>query len=54
MTLEPGDIISLGAFDQMPEFPLRDVDLAADGGKTAVIISPQLGRLETSIAVLPG
>lgn len=51
MTLEPGDVISLGAFDQLPEFPLRDVDLAAGGGQLAVIASPQLGRLENRVTL---
>lgn len=54
MTLEPGDILSLGAFDQMPDFPFRDVDLSENGGGTAVVAvaePAQIDPLETQFVV---
>jgi 2-keto-4-pentenoate hydratase/2-oxohepta-3-ene-1,7-dioic acid hydratase in catechol pathway len=45
LTFEPGDILSLGAVDQSPEFPMRDVDLVADGGRTVYVDGGELGEL---------
>jgi len=55
ITLEPGDILSLGAFDQMEEFPFRDVDLSRNGGERSVVstVAPaQLAPLENSFTLL--
>jgi 2-keto-4-pentenoate hydratase/2-oxohepta-3-ene-1,7-dioic acid hydratase in catechol pathway len=54
MTLEPGDVLSIGALDQVDEFPMRDVDLAARGAQVTVVSSPQLGRLETKLTLADG
>lgn len=54
MTLEPGDVLSIGALDQVAEFPMRDVDLAASDAQVTVVSSPQLGRLETRLTLADG
>lgn len=54
MTLEPGDVLSIGALDQVAEFPMRDVDLAASDAQVTVVSSPQLGRLETRLVLVDG
>ena len=46
ITLDPGDIVSLGALDQMEEFPFRDVDLTRNGGETSVVSVTEPGGLE--------
>lgn len=48
MTLEPGDVLSLGAVDQSPDFPMRDVDLADRGGRTVHVDGGELGELQAS------
>jgi len=48
MTLEPGDVLSLGAVDQSPDFPMRDVDLADRGGRTVHVDGGELGELRAS------
>lgn len=48
MTLEPGDVLSLGAVDQSPDFPMRDVDLADRGGRTVYVDGGELGELRAS------
>lgn len=52
ITLEPGDVVSLGQFTQMPDFPLRAVDAAAEGMGRIVISCPQLGDLETAVTLV--
>lgn len=54
ITLEPGDVISLGQFTQQPGFPLRSVDAAAEGMGRVVISCPQLGELETTVTLVDG
>jgi 2-keto-4-pentenoate hydratase/2-oxohepta-3-ene-1,7-dioic acid hydratase in catechol pathway len=54
MTLDPGDILSCGAFDQMPDFPLRNVDLATDGGQTSDIWAEHVGHLITHVELQDG
>jgi 2-keto-4-pentenoate hydratase/2-oxohepta-3-ene-1,7-dioic acid hydratase in catechol pathway len=49
VTFEPGDVLSLGCFKNLPDFPLRDVDAAAEGRRTLVVTSPQLGELVTHV-----
>jgi len=48
LTFEPGDILSLGAMDQSPDFPMRDVDLADGGGRTIRVDGGELGQLQAS------
>lgn len=52
ITLEPGDIVSLGAFSHQPDFPLRSVDLAAPENRVVRISSDQLGTLETRLTLV--
>ena len=49
ITLEPGDVVSLGAFTHQPDFPLRSVDLAAPGNRIVAITADELGTLETRL-----
>lgn len=52
VTFEPGDVLSLGCFANLPDFPLRNVDAAAEGRRKLVVTSPQLGELVTHVNVL--
>jgi 2-keto-4-pentenoate hydratase/2-oxohepta-3-ene-1,7-dioic acid hydratase in catechol pathway len=52
ITLDPGDVVSLGCFKQIPEFPLRLVDAASPGREKLIVFSPQLGRLETTVKLV--
>jgi 2-keto-4-pentenoate hydratase/2-oxohepta-3-ene-1,7-dioic acid hydratase in catechol pathway len=52
ITLEPGDVVSLGAFTHEPNFPLRSVDLAAPENRVVTIESRELGRLETRLTLV--
>jgi 2-keto-4-pentenoate hydratase/2-oxohepta-3-ene-1,7-dioic acid hydratase in catechol pathway len=49
VTFEPGDVLSLGCFANLPDFPLRNVDAAAEGRRKLVVTSPQLGELVTHV-----
>ncbi len=49
ITLEPGDVVSLGAFEHQPAFPLRSVDLAAPENRVVSITADELGTLETRL-----
>ena len=49
ITLEAGDIVSLGCFDHQPDFPLRSVDLAAPQNRVVAITADELGTLETRL-----
>lgn len=49
ITLEPGDVVSLGCFTHQPDFPLRSVDLAAPENRVVAITADELGTLETKL-----
>ena len=42
-------MLSLGCFANLPDFPLRNVDAAAEGRRKLVVTSPQLGELVTHV-----
>jgi 2-keto-4-pentenoate hydratase/2-oxohepta-3-ene-1,7-dioic acid hydratase in catechol pathway len=52
ITLEPGDVVSLGCFAHQPDFPLRSVDLAAPQNRVVTITADELGSLETKLHVV--
>jgi len=52
ITLEPGDVVSLGAFTHQPDFPLRSVDLAAPENRVVTIETAELGTLETRLTLV--
>lgn len=51
VTFEPGDVLSLGCFANLPDFPLRFVDAAAEGRRDLIVSSPQLGELVTHVTL---
>ncbi len=52
ITLEPGDVVSLGAFGHEPNFPLRSVDLASPQNRIVRIEADDLGVLETHLRLV--
>jgi 2-keto-4-pentenoate hydratase/2-oxohepta-3-ene-1,7-dioic acid hydratase in catechol pathway len=52
ITLEPGDVVSLGAFTHQPDFPLRSVDLASPENRIVTITADELGALETRLQLV--
>ena len=52
ITLEPGDVVSLGAFAQKPDHPLRFTDAASEGNQKVVVSCPQLGELVTYVTLV--